>query len=353
MTSRSARAFEVFVAATFIALLAGATTVAPASAKPKCQGKAATIVGTAKSEIIVGTSGPDVIVARGGNDFVRGRGGNDIICGGPGNDFLKGGPGVDRLAGNAGDDRLFGNGGPDRLFGEQGRDFLFGNRGNDRAVGGVGPDYLSGGVGDDVLAGGAGFDWFDGGPGTDRCQQNVGAGPKEFCELPTWMIEPEPPTLVIAYSDLDGDHDFGAGDVMISKVVDNDGNGKVSRSDSIIMGRYPTTLTPTTLADFGDWGVRIRTISYLETPGECATYVHAVDTSGGWHQWGAGCGTGDATYYIESSGPKFSQIGDFAGAATDDELFVDPASPSRPADSIEDWAPGTGDDRLIDVEFYY
>ena len=252
------RVVTVCVSAALLASLVVVTTSGAATAKPKCGGKVATIVGTAKSERIVGTNGPDVIVARGGNDFVRGRGGNDIICGGPGNDFLKGGPGVDRLAGNAGDDRLLGNGGPDRLFGEQGRDHLFGGLGNDRVVGGIGRDFLSGGIGNDTLAGGAGFDWLEGGPGTDRCLQNSGAGPKEFCELPTWMIGPEPPTLVIAYSDLDGDHAFGAEDVMISKIVDNDRNGRVSRSDSIIVGRYPTTLTPTTTADFGEWGVKIR-----------------------------------------------------------------------------------------------
>ena len=58
----------VFVLAILLASMAAPTTASPVSAKPTCQYKPATIVGTAKGEVIRGTPGRDVIVARGGHD---------------------------------------------------------------------------------------------------------------------------------------------------------------------------------------------------------------------------------------------------------------------------------------------
>lgn len=94
---------------------------APAGASATCQGKPATIVGTAATERLVGTAKPDVIAALAGNDKVRGLGGGDLICGGPGNDLLKGGGGRDTLLGQAGRDRLYGGGARDRLNAGAGR----------------------------------------------------------------------------------------------------------------------------------------------------------------------------------------------------------------------------------------
>ena len=44
---------------------------------PTCDGKPATIVGTAGPDVLHGTSGSDVVVALGGSDIVEGRGGDD------------------------------------------------------------------------------------------------------------------------------------------------------------------------------------------------------------------------------------------------------------------------------------
>src|SRR5690242_8580755 len=68
----------------------------------RCDGRVATIVGTARNDRIKGTSHDDVIFAGAGNDVVDGRGGNDIICGGAGRDTLRGGPGDDRIFGGDG-----------------------------------------------------------------------------------------------------------------------------------------------------------------------------------------------------------------------------------------------------------
>lgn len=65
------------------------------SALTTCQGKKATLIGTAKSETLVGTTRDDVIVGLGGDDRILGMGGNDIICGGSGHDMAVGGTGKD------------------------------------------------------------------------------------------------------------------------------------------------------------------------------------------------------------------------------------------------------------------
>src|SRR2546421_9891487 len=90
---------------------------------PTCQGRAATLVGTAGNDVIVGSSGNDVIVGLGGNDLILGGKGNDVICGGPGDDSLIGDPGNDTLSGGTGSDGL---------FGEYGEDTEDGGPGNDR-----------------------------------------------------------------------------------------------------------------------------------------------------------------------------------------------------------------------------
>jgi len=100
------------------------------AARPKCFGKRATIVGTARADVLKGTSRPDVIVGLAGNDLIKGLGGNDRICGGKGNDTLLGGGGGDALEGD---------------------------EGNDKVGGGAGFDFLGGGPGGDTVNGGTGI----------------------------------------------------------------------------------------------------------------------------------------------------------------------------------------------------
>jgi uncharacterized delta-60 repeat protein len=138
----------------------------PRGGVPRCAGKRATIVGTAKKDRLKGTRRADVIVGLGGADTIAGGGGKDVVCGGDGND---------RLAGGSGDDRLDGGGGNDRLSGEAGRDTLGGAAGNDYLDGGAGNDKLGGGPGKDGLLGRGGRDVLTGGPGKgDRCAGNAG-----------------------------------------------------------------------------------------------------------------------------------------------------------------------------------
>jgi hypothetical protein len=79
-----------------------------------CNGRPATIVGTAGRNTLVGTRGADVVVGLGGNDILLGAGGDDQLCGGSGIDALTGGAGADALNG--------GSGNPDLCLGGPGAD---------------------------------------------------------------------------------------------------------------------------------------------------------------------------------------------------------------------------------------
>ena len=89
-----------------VSVLSAAVLVAPAGVSPSaaavsavnsCEGRTATLVGTAGPDVLIGTSGPDVIAALEGDDQISGREGDDVVCGGGGSDFITGGSGDDRL----------------------------------------------------------------------------------------------------------------------------------------------------------------------------------------------------------------------------------------------------------------
>ncbi len=147
-------ASTVALVAVFFAVPEGAQAAAP-----RCFGKRATIVGSARADVLRGTSRVDVIVGLAGNDVIKGVGNNDRICGGKGNDTLVGGGGEDWLAGDEGNDKLSGGGG----F----RDYLVGGPGGDVLNGGAGvadfAGYLSapGPVTVDLTAGTASGDGSD------------------------------------------------------------------------------------------------------------------------------------------------------------------------------------------------
>jgi hypothetical protein len=147
---------------------------------PTCNGRLATIVGTAGADILVGTPLADVIVGGDGNDVIKGFGGDDLICGGKGRDRILGNGGNDQLFGDAGKDRILGGRGSDVLFGGtfpdilnggSRQDVLMGQRGADTLKGRTGNDMLLGGPHDDTLIGDDGLDVLDGQGGTDSCAE--------------------------------------------------------------------------------------------------------------------------------------------------------------------------------------
>ena len=194
----------------------GGVVAVEAKRAPRCMGRAATIVGSGKSETLRGTRGPDVIVAKGGNDDLVGRGGDDVMCGGRGSDLLIGGAGNDRMGSGPGSEEAlwggsgndFMDGGPggfedvryvsasggvtvdlragtasgegsdtianvDQVIGSSHADVIYllddpesfevalGIGGNDTIYGLAGDDALSGADGDDVIDGGDGFDFLN------------------------------------------------------------------------------------------------------------------------------------------------------------------------------------------------
>lgn len=186
-------AFAGLLAVGLYAVLA----TSPEAGRPRCAGKAATLVSNDRH--IHGRRGPDVIVAGGGPNAVNGGGGNDTICGGGGRDRIDGGRGKDTLNGKNGADLVMGGRGSDDVRGGSGRDRVRGEAGNDSVRGGAGArDDVDGGMGDDMvtggsgsfdaLAGGIGRDRIDGGPGShDTASYRSAGGPIEV-DLPNGRV---------------------------------------------------------------------------------------------------------------------------------------------------------------------
>jgi hypothetical protein len=297
------------------ALLVTALAAPVTAAKPRCGGKVATQVGTARSEVIRGTRRADVIVAKGGNDIILGLGGNDLICGSPGHDRLVGGPG---------DDLLLGQAGRDKLFGGPARDRLLGGPSNDR---------------------------FDGGSGNDACLQGPGVGPRIACERPVVPPPPPPPgpkllpltgILAVAYSDIDGLEGYSSGDVLIARLIDTDGNG-ADAGDTIEMGRYPTDFASPA---FGDWTVKSHTVASISA--QIATDLVVKSTGGGTHEWRR-----DSTreQYYEAVGST-TYFTDGLGGAVSDSIQAVMNSPSLPTTPVAPRfsGPNSTDDAFVDVE---
>ena len=178
-------------------------------ARPTCDGRPATIVGTGSDDTLTGTPGDDVIAGLGGDDRLGGGAGLDRICAGEGGDLLVGEDGGDILVGEAGSDWLSGgagddgalggpgsdvvSGGPgndllraeagrDLVFGDSGYDWLSGGHDGDHLSGGADGDRLAGGYGDDQLLGDAGNDWLFGEEGVDWCDGSLGIDNAFGCE---------------------------------------------------------------------------------------------------------------------------------------------------------------------------
>ena len=131
----------------------------------RCNGKAATIVGTSGDEVLFGTPGRDGIVGLGGNDRIYGLDGADSLYGGDGRDRIWGGRQADAIIGGENGDKMWGGAGADLVFGETG---------NDRLIGSTGDDLLNGGRGR--------VDTLDGRTGSDRCIDSQAGTIRRACE---------------------------------------------------------------------------------------------------------------------------------------------------------------------------
>jgi Ca2+-binding RTX toxin-like protein len=166
-------------------------------AQALCEGREATLIGTAGADRLVGTPARDVIDGLGGNDVIRGLDGSDVICGGGGADRVRGGEGRDDIKGNDGQDLLEGGGGNDLFVAGGGRDVIHAGGGNDGVFGRdrgddvyyleQGSDYSEDTLGKEAVFGGPGLDsfalgffndtkpdYFDGGQGADTVLYGAG-----------------------------------------------------------------------------------------------------------------------------------------------------------------------------------
>jgi hypothetical protein len=149
--------------------------------------------------------------------------------------------------------------------------------------------------------------------------------------------------LAVAYSDIGTvPNEFDAGDVLIAKLVDENGDGVPSAGDIIRMGHYPIVFAPETFPDdFGTWQDDEHEVTRAASHN--ATFV-SVYSDAGQHDWLA---QSSLERYWE--GPTSSYINDIGA----ERIHLDPKSPSRPADAIYDWRPDTPDDPFIDVDIYF
>ena len=121
-----------------IAVLGALLVPQPTAAAPlpRCDGLAATIVGTHGPDVIKGTSETDWIQGLGGADVISGLGGDDVLCGGRGKDVIYAhdkagfaecqGEGPERITGGQGDDKLWAGGSVTILIPAGGNDVLHG-----------------------------------------------------------------------------------------------------------------------------------------------------------------------------------------------------------------------------------
>jgi hypothetical protein len=155
--------------------------------------------------------------------------------------------------------------------------------------------------------------------------------------------------LAVAYSDLDGDHTFSSGDVLINRLVDTNGDGIPSAGDTIELGQYPIDFTLTNFASFDAPDLIVTDVDQLyygEIAVTTANWANRLE----WH----GHPASEGEYYSEWVGVVHTGIHDrFNDAIPADYITADPGTPSQPALPVLGMTrTQQGDDRFIDVHIY-
>ena len=137
--------------------------------------------------------------------------------------------------------------------------------------------------------------------------------------------------------------------MLISKLVDTNGDGVPNAGDQVVMGYYPLHFSPAP-EDFGEWGRKTGTVASATMPNSDNV---VAQTSLGSHSWQE---SGSWEGYAESGSTDFSELSDKGppGDGTDD-LRVKTGSTSLPPDDFaftQTQSPST-DDRFIDVNLFY
>ncbi|TBN58308.1 calcium-binding protein [Glaciihabitans arcticus] len=216
------------------------------------------------ADVVSGGGDRDFVIGGAGSDTLSGGAGDDVVCGRNGNDLLDG-DGSNVVAKVQGNDLIRGGAGHDRINGSGGKDVLYGEAGDDLVRGGEGDDTIAGGAGSDLLLGEKGINIVVGdnfaadGPVAatgSAADADADANARDItCAVSTSVVN----GLVDLRGDLSGESNAGqleglkvadgivkdgtgnftgivGGVVFMDGKVDLDGNGKIERGTSTVLG---------------------------------------------------------------------------------------------------------------------
>jgi Ca2+-binding RTX toxin-like protein len=336
------------VALCLLATQALAATSGGAGEPHRCDGRQATIVGTAEGDVLFGTPGRDVIWGGPGDDTIFGSLGNDLICGGAGDDVIHGGRGNDQVFGGRGADRVFGDLGDDKVTGGAGA--------YDDVAGGLGIDTVNGGPGDyDLVHGDYGYDRMSGGPGNHDIASFAtavagGKGTGIWASLRGHVARGDGHDKLYEFEDLEGS---AFRDTLIGNGGPNAIDGGPG-NDTLIGGGGHDTLDGGQGTD-GCGGAQGRTISCgpeAAPKGSAYVQVDEAPNGGGGVQIVGGAGRDDLTVSFEGSTETLFVDARAALAAGPGCLHPlgAPKRVSCPLDGPARWLTvdlGPGDDRFV------
>ena len=173
------------------------------------------------------------------------------------------------------------------------------------------------------------------------------------CSTPSTSIPEQVETLqslsaenrvfALAYSNINGVDGFQEGtDVLISKLVDTNGDGEVSAGDTIIMGQYPANFEANAFADFD---LKEHVVTKVIGNDQYQINVIAGGASISW------IASPDLEKYIELLNFRTVEIFDNLSSRFSDTLVADTDSLSQPQQAIVRTNKGLpGDNSFIDVD---
>lgn len=158
--------------------------------------------------------------------------------------------------------------------------------------------------------------------------------------------------LAVAFSDLNGNHVYDTGDVLIAMLVDSSGDNTPNAGDTIFMGWYPKVFDPTDASDFGKWGVTEHGVT--GTWGTPTSLSIDVWSDTGLFLWSVFDGENPRDFFNElpSTGPG-TIFQDHHAPPYLDSIWVLPGSPSQPADDVNIFQWDYSNASFIDVVIYY
>ena len=157
---------------------------------------------------------------------------------------------------------------------------------------------------------------------------------------------PPPDTLAVAYANIDGvdGYDDSGTDVLISKLVDTNGDEVPSAGDTVVLGRYPIDYGATAFGTFDDPVHTVTDVIFLTD------------------QFGASVDIGQFIWANSANGEVAAGVGAAPWNAVDskvegstEQLTVQLGAPGSPDTAVpkqDRRATGT-DDSFVDVDFFF